>query len=441
MDIQAIYNIYEQHSHVYIDSRIDGKNGIFVALKGENFDGNNFAAAALKTAKYAIVDNPAVAVDNRYIVVDNALKTLQQLATHHRNQLDIPVIGITGTNGKTTTKELINTVLSKQYKTYATKGNLNNHIGVPLSILEITKEHEIAVIEMGASRVGDIELLCEIAHPNYGIITNIGRAHLETFGKFENILSEKNKLYQYFKEHKGIIFINNEDTLLADICPPCKTISYGTSSFTHLQGFFCPDSVFVHFYWQSGRDIEKNVDINWIKENRLVKTSLIGSYNFDNLLAASCVGDYFKVRAMDIKQAIEEYVPQNNRSQYKKTATNELIIDCYNANPYSMQTAINSFAEIPKPNKVMILGDMLELGDLASTEHSIIVKLASNLKFEQVHLIGEVFYSFKNKAVNFKYYKDIVEFMEYMKTNPIKESYILIKGSNRMKMERIVPCL
>jgi len=440
MDIQTLYNIYEKHQFVYSDSRIDGQKGIFFALKGKNFDGNKYAEIALKTASYAVVDDASVVKDERYILVENCLKTLQNLAELHRTKLDIPLIGITGTNGKTTTKELIAAVLSKKSNTFSTQGNLNNHIGVPLSILKITKEHEIAVIEMGASEIGDIELLCQIAKPNYGIITNIGRAHIETFGSFENVIVAKSKLYRYLRENRGIAFINNDDRVLEDLVPPKKTISYGFSPFTHIQGFLLEESqLFVDFYWiSSSNDMEENKNLDWIRKNRIVQTKLVGKHNLQNALAATAVGIYFGVEDKLIKEALEEYTPENNRSQYKKTPNNELIIDCYNANPSSMKTAITNFAGMALPNKVLILGDMYELGADTTMEHDIIANLVIKYTFNSVFLIGENFYSLGDCKGTLYKFRNVNEFIVYIKEKPLKDCVILVKGSRVMKLENIL---
>ncbi|MDD4746490.1 MAG: UDP-N-acetylmuramoyl-tripeptide--D-alanyl-D-alanine ligase [Salinivirgaceae bacterium] len=440
MDIRSLYQIFEKTPIINTDSRIDGRGGLFFALTGPNFDGNKYAEEALKTNKYAIVDDPKIAVDKRYILVKNVLNTLQDLAQHHRDHFDIPIIAITGTNGKTTTKELIASILSKKYKTYSTQGNLNNHIGVPLSILGITAEHEFAVIEMGASALGDIALLCAIAKPNYGIITNIGKAHLETFKSFENIQRTKGELYQYLYNRNGVAFVNSDNELLEDLRPPRKTVHYGTSKFTHCQGIIHDNPIFVDFSWVSVGDMSSDQKkINWDNDNQHITTQLVGIHNFENSLAAVCVGDYFEIDDIQIKEAIESYTPQNNRSQYKKTETNELIIDCYNANPSSMKLAITNFNKIPSDNKVLILGEMLELGKFTQREHDVLAQLIEESGFRNVYLIGENFSDISQKEVNI--YATLNDFMVYLKENPITNSTILIKGSRRVALENVIPFL
>jgi UDP-N-acetylmuramoyl-tripeptide--D-alanyl-D-alanine ligase len=440
MDIRSLYQIFEKHPIVNTDSRKDGQNGIFFAIKGDNFDGNNFAVDALKTNAYAVVDNPDVAVDDRYILVDNVLNTLQDLAQHHRDHFDIPIIAITGTNGKTTTKELIAAVLSKKYNVYCTKGNLNNHIGVPLSLLELTKESEIAVIEMGASALGDIAFLCSLAKPNYGIITNIGKAHLETFLSFENIQRTKGELYQYLYARNGVAFVNYDNEMLEDLKPPKKTVHYGTTKFTHCQGVVLNNPFFVEFAWVSVGDmLFDQKEIDWKNTDRIIKTNLVGAYNFENALAAVCVGDYFEVDDIDIRAALEEYAPKNNRSQFLKTEKNELIVDCYNANPSSMKLAISNFSKMEDRNKVLILGEMLELGKYAQREHDVLAQMVEEQGFTEVYFIGASFADISLK--NAKVFPSLQDFLDYLKSNPISNKTILIKGSRGVKLENVIPLL
>ncbi len=440
MDIRSLYQIFEKHPKVNTDSRVDGQNGIFFAIKGPNFNGNDFAAEALKTNAFAVVDNPDVAINDRYILVDNVLNTLQDLAQHHRDHFDIPVIAITGTNGKTTTKELIAAVLSQKYDVYFTKGNLNNHIGVPLSLLELTKENEIAVIEMGASALGDIAFLCSIAKPNYGIITNIGKAHLESFESFENIQRTKGELYQYLYARNGVAFVNYDNEMLEDLRPPKKIVHYGTSKFTHCQGVVLNNPVFVEFAWVSVGDmLYDQKEIDWSNKDRIIRTKLVGAHNFENALAAVCVGDYFEVEDADIKTAIENYVPKNNRSQYMKTSKNELIVDCYNANPSSMKLAITNFANINGNNKVLILGEMLELGKYAQREHDVLAQMVEEQGFKEVFFVGESFKEITSKGANI--FPTTSDFMDYLKNNAISNKIILIKGSRGVRLENIIPLL
>ena len=442
LETQILHALFQKYPFIYTDSRIDGQQGIFFALQGQYYDGNQFAEEALKTASYAVVDDPSVVKSKRYILVPDSLKTLQNLATLYRAHLKIPIIGITGSNGKTTTKELVAAVLSKEKNVFATTGNLNNQIGVPLSILQITQQHEMAVIEMGASKIDDIEFLCKIVKPDYGIITNIGRAHLSTFGSFENVIMAKSKLYRYLRETGGTAFINNEDKILDDIVPPPKTISYGTSAFTHLQGFLADDNhLFVNFYWVSGSDVEENNTLSWIEKNRLVKTKIVGKHNFTNLLAAITVGKHFGIDDMLIKNAIEEYAPKNSRSQYKKTPYNEIIIDCYNANPVSMKAAITNFVEMPMSNKVLIIGDMLELGKDTIVEHELIISIIKKYVFKDVFLIGKTFNALQNSDEKIKQYPTTNDFIAYLRETPLKGNTILLKGSRGVELENVIPFL
>ncbi len=440
MEIPKLYKLFEKHPHVSIDSRKDGKGGIFFALKGANFDGNKFAADALKTNAYAVVDDPSVAVNDRYIVTKNVLNTLQDLAQYHRSHLDIPLIAITGSNGKTTTKELVAAVLSKKYKVYYTKGNYNNNIGVPYSILEIPTDTEIAVIEMGASRIGDISLLCSIAKPNFGIITNVGKAHLETFGSFENVQRAKGELYQYLYSRDGVAFVNSDNEILEDMTPPKKAVYYGKSKFNHCQGFLLGDPCFLKFAWVSVNDMESNSNGFYLDNpTRIIQTKLFGNYNFENALAAVCVGDYFEVDETDIKEAIENYVPENNRSQFVDTGKNRLIVDCYNANPSSMQMTINHFHQCQAENKTLILGEMLELGSVSQREHDVLVQLIDELGFKEIYLVGEGFQ--RANLPQAKHFPNVDSLIEHFRRNPLTDRTILLKGSNGVKLNKLLPIL
>ncbi|MGI6478329.1 MAG: UDP-N-acetylmuramoyl-tripeptide--D-alanyl-D-alanine ligase [Salinivirgaceae bacterium] len=442
MTIRSLYKIFENHPKINTDSRIDGQNGIFFALKGPNFDGNNFAESALKTNAYAVVDNPEVAIDDRYILVDSVLNTLQDLASYHRDHFDIPIIAITGTNGKTTTKELVAAVLSTKNNVYYTKGNLNNHIGVPISLLELRKEHQIAVIEMGASAIGEIAFLCSMVKPNCGIITNIGKAHLETFESFENIARAKSELYQYLYDSDGIAFVNYDNEVLEDLNPPKKTIYYGASKFTHCQGKLTKNTDNVELAWISVEtSVNQASDKIWTDSNKYIKSNLVGSYNFENILAAICVGDFFGIEDIYIKEAIENYVPQNNRSQYVKTDNNKLIIDCYNANPTSMKHAISDFAKFRKDkcDKAMILGDMLELGEHSHIEHEYLLQIIERAGLTDVYFVGNEF-SKRCKKYG-KYFTNVYELIKYLEANPIKNHIILVKGSRGIMLEKAIPYL
>ena len=379
MTISDLYELYLHNPKVTTDSRNCPFGSIFFALKGENFDGNQYASKALDSGcAYAVIDNPDYITGDRTILVDNVLKTLQQLAHRHRKALGTPVIGITGSNGKTTTKELLAAVLSTKYNLLYTEGNLNNHIGVPLTLLRLNHQHEMAIIEMGASHPGDIKELAEIAAPNYGIITNVGQAHLEGFGSFEGVIKTKGELYDYIRQTKGKIFIKKENEYLQPIAKGIEQISYGTDESSFASGKVASCSPFLIFDWKQQGKIHT------------VETHLIGSYNLDNVLVAVAIGRYFKIPAERISRAIASYEPNNNRSQFKETEHNKLIIDAYNANPSSMKAAIDNFAamQVDTP-KAVILGVLLELGETSDALHAEIVKQIEQAGFDKVYLCGE----------------------------------------------------
>ena len=419
MKISDLYKLFLKYPKVSTDSRKKNKNCIFFSLSGPNFNGNKFAIKALKNgASYAIVSDKNYALNNKYIVVENTLKTLQDLAKFHRKKLKIPFIAITGTNGKTTSKELIYKCLQKKLSTGYTKGNLNNHIGVPLTILTITKEHEIAVIEMGANHPGEIKKLCEITQPNYGVITNIGLAHLEGFKSLEGVQRAKKELYDYIKLSNGSIFINNEDKFLNTISTDIKRISYGKS------GDF------------SGNIESSNPFININYKNSKIKSNLSGNYQFYNIMLSICIAEYFKIKKNDIIKAISEYTPSNNRSQIIKTTNNKILLDAYNANPSSMTAAINSFASDEISNKVLIIGDMFELGDHSTEEHKKIIDLTIRTKIKSF-FIGS---NFKNHNTK-NSYETIEKFIETIKEKPITDCFIFMKGSRGIALEKLVKYL
>ncbi|HNO71070.1 MAG TPA: UDP-N-acetylmuramoyl-tripeptide--D-alanyl-D-alanine ligase, partial [Bacteroidia bacterium] len=400
----------------------------FFALKGDSFDGNQFAETALNLgASYAVIDDEKKYHGDKYILVEDVLTCLQQLATYHRKQLKSIIIAITGSNGKTTTKELIKKVLEKKYRTLATQGNLNNHIGVPLTLLSITPEIELAIVEMGANHVGEIAMLCNIAQPDYGMITNIGKAHIGEFGSFENIIQAKTELYAYIKSNGKKIFVNAEDALLMKHARGIDQITYGTRS-----NAYCRSEL-----------VEVNPFLKIVYENQPIQSKLIGTYNFDNITLAICIGKYFGIGIADIKNAIEEYVPSNNRSQIVKTKSNEIVLDAYNANPSSMMVAIQNFYQMKGDDKWLILGDMLELGQYEVEEHKSIIKLIESKKFKHVILVGNRF----DKAVlelgsNFPVFKTSDELLNVISHQyRIKDALILIKGSRGMKLERVVDSL
>lgn len=442
MKILELHKIFQRFPKICTDSRISEEDSIFFALKGENFDGNQFASEALKKCEYAVVDDPSVVKNDHYILVESVLSTLQNLAQYHRTFHKIPVIAITGTNGKTTTKELIARVLNKGYNTFSTSGNYNNHIGVPLSLLELNENHEIAVIEMGANKPGDIRELCEIVQPTHGIITNVGKAHLEGFGSFEKVMETKGELYDYLYVNNGTAFVNYDNEYLEDMNPPRKTIHYGISRFTHCQGQLITDSPFVSFRWIStGEMVYDDAELDWSDQNRYIELNLVGSYNFENALAAACIGSFFDVPDKKIKEALESYKPQNYRSQYLKTDRNVLIVDSYNANPTSMKLAIEDFVKFNADAKILILGDMLELGQVSSREHDVLIHYVKELNtFEDVYYVGNEFYSLKNDSTK-HWYKSVDELKEILKKNGLKNKTILLKGSRKIQLEQLISSL
>jgi UDP-N-acetylmuramoyl-tripeptide--D-alanyl-D-alanine ligase len=431
-EISQTYSIFLKFQNVIIDSRNATANSIFFALKGDNFDGNKFAASALEQGcNYAVIDDEQYYNGEKYILVKDCLSTLQALAKHHREKFNIPFIAITGSNGKTTTKELIKNILSKKYKVLATIGNLNNHIGVPLTILSITSDIEIAVIEMGANHTGEIAALCEIAQPDFGLITNIGRAHLGEFGSFENVIKAKTELFQYIRKNQGKIFINSENDLLISHSNGMDKITYGISKQANC----------------SCRFVDSNPFLKMKYEGEIISSQLIGKYNFENISAAICIGKYFGVPTEKIKSAIEEYVPSNNRSQVEKTKTNMLILDAYNANPSSMRVAIENFDDMSGENKWLILGDMLELGEYEIQEHKNILQLIQEKKFQNVILVGERFSkALTEMKIKFPHqflFRNADEMVKrFQENSPInKSSLILIKGSRGIKLEKVVEFL
>ncbi len=406
------------------------KGELFFALSGENFNGNRFAAEALKKGALAVVvDDPAFveADDSRYLLTENALNTLQALAAYHRKQFNIPVLAITGTNGKTTTKELVAAVLSTKKNICATQGNLNNHIGVPLTLLNITKKTEIAVVEMGANHPGEIAALCKIARPGYGLITNIGKAHLEGFGDFQGVVNTKSELYRAIKANSGTVFVNKDNPLLMQLSKDILRITYGTPP-ADVAGQPEKGDFFLSVLWEPPSG------------TRQIKTQLYGSYNFSNVMAALAVGTHFGIPETDIQQAIARYEPRNNRSQRLETGNNVLILDAYNANPESMRLAIDDFTARRFPQPVLILGDMFELGKAAAEEHQKIVDKLEDTSLESVILAGKEFYKTRTNRPYPKF-KTTEELIRFLKTHPIKNSHILIKGSRGMQLEKIIEYL
>lgn len=433
--IEEIYKVFKDcNQKITTDTRKVEAGSIFFALKGDNFDANSFALIAItQGCSFAVVDEPSLYNGTTILLVENVLTALQDLAKHHRKQLSIPIIGITGSNGKTTNKELIHAVLSKKFNTYATFGNLNNHIGVPLTVLKIKSEHQIAIIEMGANHQGEIELLSSICDPDYGLITNIGKAHLEGFGGVEGIRKGKSELYKHIKNKNGKIFINGDDNVLLDLAQEIDKIYYGENETFNLHGKLDSTNEYVAFKW--------NLKGENLDDRPIVKTHLFGHYNFINFLCAACIGNYFGVEDDLINEALSNYLPEMNRSQVKKTENNTLILDAYNANPTSMLLAINHFVNQPFENKCVILGDMFELGDYSYEEHEKIVNELNNYHNIKCVLIGKAFYEFKQKNLGFSFFEQIEEAMDYFKINKLVRNYILIKGSRGIKLEKLVEYL
>ena len=426
MDIRNIYKRFLECDSISTDSRDIKDNSLFFSLKGDNFNGNKYAKEALnKGCKYAIVDEAEYAVDERFILVNDTLKTLQKLGKMHRLQMNATVIGITGTNGKTTTKELVSRVLSEKYTTLATPKNFNNHIGVPLTLLRLNKNHEFAAIEMGANHINEIKNLCQIAAPDYGLITNIGKAHLEGFGSYEKVIQAKSELYDYICANNGTIFFNKDNELLEKLVQQrnCSSYSYGSNINADCRG-----------------EIIKSVPFLEIKkDNTLLKSQMTGKYNFENILAGICIGVFFNVPSKNIFKAIHNYVPENNRSQILKTNKNEIFLDAYNANPTSMQLALENFHEIKRKKKVIILGDMFELGEFSTEEHNNIISKIDEFGFRNVYLVGKEF--LKTQPKEHLIFEDTRDLKEYIKENPITDSSILIKGSRGMALEKLVEYL
>jgi UDP-N-acetylmuramoyl-tripeptide--D-alanyl-D-alanine ligase len=487
LQIEQLYQIYLQHPVISTDTRKIAPGCLFFALKGDKFDANKFAQLAVDAgAAYAFIDDPAYRAGEQYILVDDVLTTLQQLAKHHREQLTIPVIGLTGTNGKTTTKELISAVLMQRFKTQFTQGNLNNHIGVPLTILTIDASQEIAVIEMGANHQKEIGFLCTIAQPTHGLITNVGKAHLEGFGGFEGVKIGKGELYDYLSRevripiaigtespkdeadadipdsspllelsptnrsaHTGVAFINHDNAFLLEMAEARhlkNVIYYGTTGDSNLvSAALLENSPYLTIQWTNnspGGDAMHRVSD--------VKTQLTGAYNLDNILVAACIGVYFGLTDDEINQGIGGYQPKNNRSQIVQTATNTLICDYYNANPSSMAVAIENMDKLTASRKVLILGDMFELGDEAAAEHEAIIRKAFDVAVDERIFIGGEFFKVSPKVRksgspkddasggSIVFYQTAEDAIAALRANPIKNSTILIKGSRGMALERLV---
>jgi UDP-N-acetylmuramoyl-tripeptide--D-alanyl-D-alanine ligase len=435
MKITDLYALFEKYPKVSTDTRNIQDNSIFFALKGANFNGNKFAKQALENgARFAVIDEAQNLKDERFILVDDVLKTLQNLANHHRNQFDIPVLGITGTNGKTTTKELLNEVLSQKYNVLATAGNFNNHIGVPLTLLKLKPEHDLAIIEMGANHPGEIYELCQISEPNYGFVTNVGMAHLEGFGSFQNIIETKSGLYRFVEENKGVNFMLEENHELINVSSNKAfeffSINNKTSKF---YGTVIPSELLVHFNLKRC----DNEDI----DNFIIKTKLVGSYNQSNILASIAIGSYFNVSLEQIKKALESYTPSNNRSQITETNRNKLVLDAYNANPTSVLGALENFKSLQGINRVVILGDMFELGEFTQERHQEIVDYLVEAKFEKVFLLGKAYSNTESDLISIIKYQTLDDFIRTDELPNIKGATVLLKGSRGMGLEQLVKYL
>lgn len=423
MTIPELYKVYLSANAVCTDTRAIQKNDLFFALKGDNFNGNKFAQHAIESgAGFAVIDDPEFQTE-KTILVDDVLTALQSLSSYHRDQLKIPVIGLTGSNGKTTTKELIAAVLSTTFKTAFTKGNLNNHIGVPLTLLSINASHQMAVIEMGANHQKEIEFLCSLCKPDYGYITNFGKAHLEGFGGIEGVIKGKTELYSFLKKNSKKVFVNNEDPIQVEKSEGITKITFGESGADILVKQLNPGASELQAEYHG----------------QTIKSNLTGSYNFPNMSAAIAMGEHFGIDASKIKEGIENYFPSNNRSQVTKTERNTLIVDAYNANPSSMEAAIKNLEAFNAENKWAVLGDMFELGEHSAEEHQKIADLAINASFEKVILIGEAFA--KTKAESALQFTDTASLLEWLGANTLEGKTILLKGSRGMAIERAIPLL
>ncbi len=426
-DISELYDLYLHHRLISTDTRNISPGCLFFAIRGETYNGNRFASEAIrKGAAYAVIDDPSMETD-RTLLVNDVLESLQQLASRCRNSLNIPVIAVTGTNGKTTTKELMNAVLGSYYRVQSTKGNLNNHIGVPLTLLSIGRDTEIAIIEMGANHPGEIEFLCNLASPTHGLITNIGRAHLEGFGGYEGVIRTKSELYHFLRNSGGTVLVNGNNSLLLELSAGMKRILYGET-----EGFTASGSVLRS---------DPYLEISWLKmpEEYNIKTRLVGAYNFENVMAAICTGLVFNVPAEKTILALSAYTPSNNRSQSLNTKHNQVILDAYNANPSSMQAALQNFSRMQSDRKMVLLGDMLELGTESAAEHQAVVDLISKMDFQKVILVGPEFgQASAGRNITFP---DSGSAAEWLKSNPPEGYTILVKGSRGIGMEKVIESL
>ena len=426
MNVKDIYRLFQKTKGVVTDTRLSVKNSFYIALKGINFDGNNFAKEAIeKGAFYALVNKKSIAKDNdRFIYVDDTLKTLQKLANYHRSIIDTKIIAITGSNGKTTTKELLSEILSKEFKIFATKGNLNNHIGVPLSLLSINRECEYAIIELGANHLGEINHLCKIAKPDFGLITNFGYAHIEGFGSFDGVVKGKSELYNYLIEKKGRLFINLDDVIQKKWLKYRHISTYGQTSKANFK---------IEQINNKGKGTTIKI------ENLIIESQLFGDYNFSNIGASVAISRFLGVSNQKIKKALELYKPINKRSQVINKKNNKILLDAYNANPSSMIASINSFLKNNPKNSIAVLGDMLELGFYEKEGHVKIIKLLESSAFEEIFFVGKLFFKFSKESNSFKktihFFKEKIEAYSYLKKRKFENKNILIKGSRKLQLE------
>ncbi len=426
MNVKDIYRLFQKTKGVVTDTRLSVKNCFYIALKGINFDGNNFAKEAIeKGAFYALVNKKSIVKDNdRFIYVDDTLQTLQKLANYHRSIIDTKIIAITGSNGKTTTKELLSEILSKEFKIFATKGNLNNHIGVPLSLLSINRECEYAIIELGANHLGEINHLCKIAKPDFGLITNFGYAHIEGFGSFDGVVKGKSELYNYLIEKKGRLFINLDDAIQKKWLKYRPISTYGQTSKADFK---------IEKINNKGKGTTIKI------ENLIIESQLFGDYNFSNIGASVAISRFLRVSNQKIKKALELYKPINKRSQVINKKNNKILLDAYNANPSSMIASINSFLKNNPKNSIAVLGDMLELGFYEKEGHVKIIKLLESSPFEEIFFVGKLFFKFSKESNSFKktihFFKEKIEAYSYLKKRKFKNKNILIKGSRKLQLE------
>jgi UDP-N-acetylmuramoyl-tripeptide--D-alanyl-D-alanine ligase len=433
ISIEELYALFQKHPHAVTDSRKIVPGCLFFALKGEHFNGNAFARQALENgAAIAVVDEPARQLDKRFILVDDALSVLQRLAAHHRRQFDIPVLAITGTNGKTTTKELVSAVLSSHYPAHFTKGNFNNHIGVPLTLLGMPPDTGIAIVEMGANHLGEIDALCQIAQPTHGLVTNVGKAHLEGFGSFEGVKKAKSELYRYLAAQGGTVFVNTDEPWLPELA-----VNNRKKLYYHRSEAPSMEHIATEAKLTATHPFLEVAFLSPAGELITARTKLTGDYNFNNLMTAIAVGKYFKVPALKIKAALENYRPANNRSQLVTTGTNTFLLDAYNANPASMRLALCSFAGMADAHKVAILGAMLELGSVSAEEHEAIVVYALSFGFEQVILVGEEFEAAAGKR-GLPFFESTAALREWFDKQQFAGKLFLLKGSRAIGLEKLL---